>query len=201
VKEKVTKKKDTPARLPATNDLQLSSSNVVNPVLAGILQRINQPNAVESADSKATTSQQAIALRAVGRGIRHSLTTSTLPSTESPSNNATQDAFSFAMNENTSSSPVMRENSLSQLVSSYRESINDLDCVVASDQQVCPEQQGNDPLEGFLSRNSSLIDLAFIPTLADNGDQGMGQSSSNGDSFGWGFVDFPYPELFPGSEK
>lgn len=90
------------------------------------------------------------------------------------------------------------EDSLSQLANNYQNSLVDLpsypEPAVSSSQAQAPPDAAtsypNDPLN-FLSRNSSLVDLAMIPTL-EEGDSGTMPTVP-----GMNFVDFPQPEVDP----
>lgn len=156
------------------------------------------------------SSQQAIAQSAVGRGIRHSfsaastaLTTVTAsaaaeghPTLGAPTEPPTQ----FLI-------PTRVEDSLSQLASNYHNSLVDLPAYpeqpVSNVQpqavpdpltSQAPEAPYRDPFPTLLSRNSSLIDLAMIPTMEGDGDgDGDGVPTIPGMSF----VDFPQPEVDP----
>ena len=135
-------------------------------------------------------SQQAIAQSAVGRGIRHSLGMSA-PSVATT--HGTQAATTVAEN---SSVPIPSgvQESLSQLASNYQNSIGDLpsypEGVGSQDQsQGAGSAAYNDPFPSLLSRNSSLVDLAMIPTL-DDGEPFISTP-------GMRFVDFPQPEVDP----
>jgi hypothetical protein len=93
--------------------------------------------------------------------------------------------------------------SLSQLTSNYRNSLNDMSAQSLDDEtetMPTPLDQMRDPnaagaFGGFLlSRNSSLVDLAMIPNVDETDDQ-----QTDFQSFGMNFVDFPNPEVYPTS--
>jgi hypothetical protein len=206
---------------------------VVNPVLAGIYNRSSRhvkkqppPASSESTANTVTAStaartacaptsgamigaHQALARRAVGKGIRHnfggpaSTTTTTQP---------------FTAQLPPSTHPV---NSLAELASNYQTSL-----LKSSDDEVLDENEDDDdptPLSqmqgrvgsyfddntgayaGLLSRNSSLIDLAMIAPVDD--DDTMDESSSmaaaaaDTSTRGFGFVDFPNPEVHPSASR
>ena len=140
-------------------------------------------------------SQQAIAQAAVGRGIRHSIglgsaRAPTATTTEAPPANTAPENSNYAMQKGV-------QDSLSQLANNYQNSIGDLptypEDVGSQDQQHEISSSAaflsSDPFASLVSRNSSLIDLAMIPTL----DDGEPMPSIPG----MNFVDFPQPEVDP----
>jgi len=140
-------------------------------------------------------SQQAIAQSAVGRGIRHSLGS---PSSAASTSEATGPA-SGALDSNSFLIPVGVEDSLSQLASNYQSSLvhhsssgpdQALSHAPQPAQGSYSPYSATDPFPSLLSRNSSLIDLAMIPSLED-GDSDMPTIP------GMHFVDFPQPEVDP----
>lgn len=154
-----------------------------------------------------TGSQQALARTAVGRGIRHGYSLNTgshpgsqparLPQTASaPQGNMSAAGAQFDFPDQMSSA----NDSLSQLTSNYRNSLNDMSNQSLDDETMpTPLDQMRDPnasggFGGFLSRNSSLVDLAMIPNVDDPDDQ-----QTDFRSFGMNFVDFPNPEIYPTS--
>lgn len=203
------------------------SSQPVNPVLAGILQRSTQSDC--GTGPKQSTSQQAIARSAVGRGIRHSFmafsqpredpqssvsecassttaivaatTTAIAPPTATASSTSTTSTAnsgdSSSGNVQGSSQPL---DSLSQLASNFQNSLNDLRPPSVIDDALVPSHGS------FLSPTSSLIDLAMIPVLEETEEVNVTNtveekppppSSTTDEGYGWNFVDFPYPEIVP----
>ncbi|GAX24688.1 hypothetical protein FisN_4Hh246 [Fistulifera solaris] len=143
----------------------------MEPVSHSSLKQPNQP---------ASSSQLALARSAVGRGIRHGIT---LSSKSTPVTDAAQVPDPLLQ---------QRSDSLSQLASNYQHSLDEY----RSHGDV---RSDNEHYEGRLSRDSSLVDLAMIPSLDDVGAYQHESTTSTKDEFGWGFVDFPYPELDPSS--
>jgi hypothetical protein len=197
----------------------------INPVLAGILYRSKSPAEVATANANAaaaarkpvasqlsqtTGAHQALARTAVGRGIRHgySLNAGSHPAnqpsrlaqnTSAPQGNATA-APGGAPFEFPDQMPSAND-SLSQLTSNYRNSLNDMSAQSLDDETMpTPLDQMRDSnasgaFGGFLlSRNSSLVDLAMIPNVDEADDQ-----QTDFRSFGMNFVDFPNPEVYPTS--
>jgi len=163
----------------------------VNPVLAGILYK----SASESAGSLHTStvasprskqSQQALARVAVGKGIRHSFSMPQSKDSVAVRPTATPNPL-------TAGSPV--QDSLSQLQSNYKNSLQDLaaqekstalpDSTVSSRQ---PSSSLNPYVPGSMRRDDSLVDLAMIPMI-DGGTQ-ENMFASNGLTF----VDFPWQD-------
>lgn len=137
---------------------------------------------VRQSNQSASSSQLALARAAVGRGIRHGVTLSSSKSTPVTDKALVPD-------------PLLqqhRSDSLSQLASNYQHS---LDEHRSQDDARTEDEQ----YEGRLSRDSSLVDLAMIPSLDDGATYHPDSTISMKDEFGWGFVDFPYPELDPSS--
>lgn len=144
----------------------------IDPVAHGPMRQSNQP---------ASSSQLALARAAVGRGIRHGVTLSSKSAPVTADNAHVPD-------------PLVqhRSDSLSQLASNYQHSLDDHR--LQDDARTQHEHY-----EGQLSRDSSLVDLAMIPSLDDVASYHPESTISVKDEFGWGFVDFPYPELDPSS--
>jgi hypothetical protein len=147
--------------------------------------------------STTDNSQQAIARSAVGRGVRHSFGFDTTGEDIVPSGPASSlvDTTNFLI-------PVGVEDSLSQLTNNYQNSLlADTPFPDRTGSQQLFESSTynpNDPFPALLSRNSSLIDLAMIPSVEDGDD-------TNGDSMptvpGMNFVDFPQPEVDPSKQR
>jgi hypothetical protein len=198
----------------------------INPVLAGILYRSKSPAEVATANANAAAAarkpvaaqlsqtagaHQALARTAVGRGIRHgySLNAGSHPGSQpgrlAQNNNAPQGnlAAAPAPFEFPDQMPSAND-SLSQLTSNYRNSLNDMSAqsLDEPDDETMPtpldqmrDPNASGPFGGFqLSRNSSLVDLAMIPNVDDADDQ-----QTDFRSFGMNFVDFPNPEVYPTS--
>lgn len=153
---------------------------------------------------------QALARRAVGRGIRHSFESSTpvsgqLLSPSSQPDSTTQTPFptpatlqqppAFSLQGSTS-------NSLSELAINYRNTLNGLGSQPQSEpssqsqmQMQVQSSEGNasDGFTGFLSRNSSLVDLAMLAPV----DEALEAPPSTEEATNFGFVDFPNPDVYP----
>lgn len=187
LKEKGSKKKEGVATGSTTHGNGADHS--VNPVLAGILQRNKRqggdrskgssvqavppspPTKIAQPSSLATP--QELARAAAGRGVRHSFGAAAVASSA---------AEPVGLHVNTS---------LSQLELNFRSSFNDLNSnslLADADADPTPLDEMMAPHYGFLSRNSSLIDLAMIPAVDDNE-----HPSTNPDTFGLNF-DFPDPD-------
>jgi len=93
-----------------------------------------------------------------------------------------------------------QNDSLYQLACNYRNSLNDLNAREGTnDSHPAQFDESRTPvLPGFLSRDSSLIDLAMIPTVEDTAAPlASTMSDPNDDDAGLSFVDFPNPEVNP----
>ena len=192
----------------------LNAHPPVNPVLAGILHRTQGGSVGSSSSSGSTvssqvmspptaipttihsikhppelTTPQALAKAAVGRGVKHAFSLPIAAVHKSPVGAATQalQASSFSM-------PNQQHESLSQLEINYRNSIIDM-CADDGDRLTNKLLVDADPTPlnemvshnySFLSRDSSLVDLAMIPAVGDNV-----LPSTNPDTFGLTFLDFP----------
>lgn len=156
-----------------------------------------------SVDSQSGNSQHAIAQAAVGRGIRHSIgfgssaTAAAAPDAQQSSASAAAHPSEQQREINRYYQPMGVQDSLSQLASNYQNSLVDLPSYPepaysgAQQQQDTSNSFGQDPFPSLLSRNSSLIDLAMIPTLEDGEDDAVPSIP------GMNFVDFPQPEVDP----
>jgi hypothetical protein len=167
---------------------------------------------VASQLSHTTGAHQALARTAVGRGIRHgySLTAGSHPGSQparlaqnasAPQGNVNAAAARGATPFDFPDHMPSANDSLSQLTSNYRNSLNESMSTQSLDDETMPTplDQMRDPsasgaFGGFLSRNSSLVDLAMIPNVDDTDDQ-----QTDFRSFGMNFVDFPNPEVYPTS--
>lgn len=187
----------------------------VNPVLAGILYRSTsetndssatpgdmQPssrggNLVAQTNSQHTT-QQAIARVAVGKGIKHRFSLQQ-PNSSRIALNGTK---SSAGAPETNATPLQA--GLSALTDNFKNSLNNAqsgdqgssthdaaDNHVPSGQDVPPMPGPPQPsyVPGSLRRDDSLIDLAMLPVLDDDG-----QNTALGASTGMTFVDFPWQD-------
>lgn len=143
----------------------------VDPVAHGSVRQSSQP---------ASSSQLALARTAVGRGIRHQVI---LSSKSTPVEEGPRDPDPLLQH---------RCDSLSQLASSYQHTLKEHR---SEDDARAQHEQ----FLGHLSRDSSLVDLAMIPSLEDAESFHPESGMSTKDECGWGFVDFPYPELDPSS--
>ena len=146
--------------------------------------------------------QQAIAQAAVGRGIRHSIgygAAPAVPAAAAAASTAEKRPNIQAPDQNSTKFliPTRVEDSLSQLASNYQNSLVDLpstfpdQTVSGPTQEQPPPAFPQDPFPSLLSRNSSLVDLAMIPTL----EEGVGDAVPSVP--GMNFVDFPQPEVDP----
>lgn len=139
----------------------------------------------------AISAHQALAQRAVGRGIRHGFAA---PQPLGVSSSTARPPAVAATTTN-----------LSELTQAYQSSLNEASTdVLGSDDDPTPLSQmqnsgdnydNSDPFMGFLSRSSSLIDLAMIAPV----DEALEEPSSamTDSARGFGFVDFPYVEVDP----
>ena len=212
--------KRPPSKASKPSETSKTDTNI-NPILAGILYRSKSPAEVVTANANAAAgarkpvaghlsqtagAHQALARTAVGRGIRHgySLNAGSHPGSQparntSASQGTTAAASSGAPFDFPDQMPSAND-SLSQLTSNYRNSLNDMSAQSLDDETMpTPLDQMRDPnasvgYGGFLSRNSSLVDLAMIPNVDDPDDQ-----QTDFRSFGMNFVDFPNPEVYPTS--
>ena len=202
-------KKKEPTSISKTPQRKVSSedNSIVNPVLAGIIQRSNPqtttPTPVTSATpakSPAGDSFKAVAKSAVGRGIRHSFTAKALP----PVASAVASRPDETLSETPLEAKVKRDSSrdnLSQLATNYRNSLIDYrgdgdtdteEFQFDADPTPLSQMQGDPSASsGFFSRDASLLELAMIPEVEEAG----GQSSVAA----FNFVDFPNPEVRPKS--
>jgi hypothetical protein len=124
-----------------------------------------------------------LARQAVGRGVRHNVTSSTVPYPNSSSTSFRRPATKLsAMPPPQATSSV--DQSLSELENNYRSSLTPA-TTLSSNQ----EDPNDEFFGGFLSRNSSLVDLAMIPPVDGNyNDYPLGAETFN-------FVDFPNSEV------
>lgn len=208
-KDKDKKKEPGNISKPPQRKISSEDNSVVNPVLAGIIQRSNNPQTTTiTAPATATTttpntsalgeSYKAVAKSAVGRGIRHNFTSRTLPPVASAAVARPDETTSQHQAESN-----LSQDSLTQLATNYRNSLIDFhgnDSVVEdfkfdADPTPLSQMQGDETTSssGFFSRDPSLLDLAMIPEAEEGG----GLELANG----FNFVDFPNPEVRPkGSE-
>lgn len=180
-------KKNTQIKI-AKATTNASKSKGMNPVLVGILHRSSNRVTDESSDGNSSVpdSQQAIAQSAVGRGIRHGWSSSIKPS-DIPMASQLRVPDPTYSNE-------MRDRNLSQLASSYRNSLTDMEQAndILIDADPTPlEDMKRRPAYGFLSQNSSLVDLAMIPGI----DEGQPPSTDESNDYGLTFIDFPNTDL------
>jgi len=151
----------------------------VNPVLAGILHRnagasLEKGAKVAPAQGKGTrakvtssSSQQELARAAVGKGVRHGF----LPSSAAAAGSATEALASASMifpDPPHLELPDIQD-SLSELTNNYRNSLQDAEYQTSQSSEEAKAQSGErDPsfqMYNFLSRDSSLVDLAMlVPT-------------------------------------
>jgi hypothetical protein len=178
----------------ATGASSIMSSNRLAAISA-----IPTGSAATKGSLHALTTPQQLARAAAGHGIRHSFlagaaavptaaSSSVSSSSQSvPENSADTNRATRALQEASFSLPASA--SLSQLELNFRNTINDMDGnSLLVDADPTPLNEMIAPQYGFLSRDSSLIDLAMIPPVEDNANP-----STNPDTFGLTF-DFPDPD-------
>jgi hypothetical protein len=135
---------------------------------------------------------QALARRAVGRGIRHGFGA---PSQPQPATAKLPPVTSTA-------------DSLSELANNYQNSLKDDTGISALESDADPtplsQMQGRGgyydsagAFSFFLSRNSSLVDLAMIAPVDDALEEPSTVTTDEARDFT--FVDFPNPEVHPGA--
>lgn len=214
-KDKLNKKNAVKNHVQVTSD---KSTAQANPVLVGILQRSSMSGGSASAEQPVTSAYQAVAQAAVGRGIRHGYSgvASVLPP-RLPSSKSASTEHSTSASKTQSEFGIVN-NPLSQLVTNYQNTLNDMsdDNNMSADHNYSNEtemdptpinQMTEVPFAGFLSREDSLIDLAMIP-IPDNGvDNPAGnlmnppmEGSAGSEEDGFNFIDFPNPDLYPINE-
>lgn len=211
------KKRDAPTRISRVGK---PSALAANPVLAGIFDRTSRHQteattstaAVSSGltvttrhaaegnnetPSAAVGSHQALARRAVGKGIRHGFGAPQPRTVQPPAPPPAQLPLSTSVAD-----------SLSALASNYQNSLNDDSAAVESDDDPTPlsRMQGRDGslfdavggYMGFLSRNSSLVDLAMIAPVDETLLDPTNELEDLARDFG--FDDFPNPEIYNGGD-
>jgi hypothetical protein len=120
------------------------------------------------------TTPQELARAAAGRGIRHSLASAAAAAgassaeSEAAGQQGEPDSATRAL-QAASAFTLPVNASLSQLELNYRNSINELvENSLFADAEPTPLNEMMAPRYGFLSRDSSLIDLAMIPPVDDS---------------------------------
>lgn len=198
----------------------ISDAANVNPVLAGIFKR-SRDSMVRLAPAKDHQTQlksapgtdaHDLAQTAVGRGIRHSFAANTATIGIAIDNgvahtvNASMDQEQHQMQPSESTSTrAANIDSLSQLASNFRNSLmqsgDSNEFMVDAEPTPLSEMYRSEPIpssetnyfyNGFLSRNSSLVDLAMIAPVDESKSP---QPLENEDNFD--FVDFPGMDMFP----
>lgn len=181
-------------------------NSIVNPVLAGIVQRSNPQTMTSPAphtgappvSSSVEDSFKAVAKSAVGRGIRHSFNSRTLPPISRTSSARPDETQSETPSEAMVEKDLSQD-SLTQLATNYRNSLIDHhgdntgveEFQFDADPTPLSQMQGDaSSAPGFFSGDPSLLELAMIPEAEEGG----GQDSS---ATGFNFVDFPNPEVRP----
>lgn len=207
--------------------MKSEDATAVNPVLAGIYNRSSRAQKKQAPSASAghvagqalaTTARaalgttvsntstetwgvlgahQALARRAVGKGIRHGFGG---PAVAVPPQTATTTA---KLPPSSSAADT-----LSALASNYQNSLlnsNNDNEGLESDDDPTPlsQMQGRSgtyydtpaAYSGFLSRNSSLVDLAMIAPVDEGLDDFLTETADA--ARGFGFVDFPNPEVHP----
>jgi len=149
----------------------------------------------------AAVGHQALARRAVGRGVRHGFTSPPLQPEPTQPEATTSTLVAAARH------PQANSDNLTELATNYRNVLNEGRAAAVSTSNPSNDNTSNDPTPlsqmqrsnydsgtfgGFLSRNSSLVDLAMLAPVAD---EEPPPSDNTGDGFG--FVDFPNPEIYP----
>lgn len=123
------------------------------------------------------TSQQALARSAAGRGIRHGWSADGARHHVVDSDPADTGAMSDSTNDD----------HFLHLERDYSHHVNGNDQAISSSSETdlaSLDESAFRPTYGFLSRNSSLVDLAMIPEVEE-------ESTSNTTNHGLTFVDFP----------
>lgn len=147
---------------------------------------------------KASQTHKDLARAAVGKGIRHSFAAMPNDSTR-PTRSQNERLAPHVINTSEASASSLKgaalslladpNESLSQLAFNYRNSLSDLTKNrLLQDDDDEPMTLAEMGQNGFLSRSSSLVDLAMIPDVEDD----LRAPGSTGNSFGLSFVDFPY---------
>jgi hypothetical protein len=136
------------------------------------------------------TPASVLARQAVGKGVRHNVTSSTVPRINSSSSSSFQrpaTRLTILPSPKTSSSI---DQSLTELASNYHSSL--APAATTTTTTANHQDTPNDEFfGGFLSRDSSLVDLAMIPPVdGPYADYPLGAETFN-------FVDFPNPEVDP----
>jgi len=196
----------------------------IQPAVAGRPQHITSAAATKPGESLSSDPHRALARSAIGRGVRHNFggSSATIHSGGAQSSNASASSRSvptevvWAAEKGSGAStnnhdegfkdPMMScfdpHESLSQLESNFRNSLNDLRGAddLPKDAEPTPlNEMRSDSLTDlggqvghFLPPNSSLIDLAMIPSVEDSLPPASHTDPAN---FGLCFVDFPDPDL------
>ena len=142
----------------------------------------------DAAPITSLTSQQALAKFAAGRGIRHGWSAGPVKLTVDSEGKGSESSNSLASGDTT-------DERLSQLERNYTNCINSSDHANSSSSETdlaSLDESSSRPAYGFLSRNSSLVDLAMIPEVEEEGD--LTSHASNGLTF----VDFPNAQSHEG---
>lgn len=192
-----------------------TTSDAVNPVLAGILYRSSSDNAHGSMNSSngrtLQQSQKAIARVAVGKGVRHGY----VPHQTKSHSKSVESSSRGLGNQLVAPSPVQA--SLNALTQNFNQSINEIvdnidgteskPAATSSHQDMNQSSLTSSALStdtsgrvtyvpGSLHRDDSLVDLAMIPIL----DDGTRSESNVAASSGFSFVDFPFDSNFFSNE-
>lgn len=149
------------------------------------------------------SAHQIMARRAVGKGIRHGFAAASQANGSSRVVTQSKSLNPGGINAKAANFSTLQSNanSLVELANNYRNSLNALNQTTQQNTTVADSASRshtpnltNVESYGFLSRNSSLIDLAMLAPLDDDvvGDQGL-----QTDAHGFSFVDFPNPEVHP----
>lgn len=163
------------------------------------------PTSTRKPQSSGSVTHQALARQAVGRGVRHGFASAAAAPPESA---APHQIASLAQRGYTSTSAAAAavSDSLSQLETNYRNVLNEGATAAAAadshDPTPLSQMRSGSNFEsgefaGFLSRNSSLVDLAMIAPV----DEEFPAPSSESNAQGFSFVDFPNPEVFPSNDQ
>jgi hypothetical protein len=199
------------------------SSVVVNPILAGILQQqrkssagidasrrtaqpssqvlISRPRSITTDTAGQATGHQALARQAVGKGIRHGFAVSAVQPAQPRSTQELDQSLSelasnyrrsFVQQQNSTASDAALAAAAAEAAAAADDLGSDSDPTPLSQMQ----QERDESFTGFLSRNSSLIDLAMIAPVDDEETSDVATSASNATNR-FGFVDFPNPEVDP----
>jgi hypothetical protein len=128
-----------------------------------------------------------LARQAVGKGVRHNITSSTASLIQSSSSSSTSLSRKWSSKLPNPPTESSIDRNLSELESNYKSSLAP-GTTIAANQEGSPNDEF---FGGFLSRNSSLVDLAMLPPVDGNYDNYPLEAET------FNFIDFPNPEVDP----